>query len=79
MKIKVISLVISIISLLIWWEFPSAVIILVLINGLIICGNYDGGIFFRINVVLSLIGAGLAGLNWNLHIGLKLLDWYNGR
>lgn len=79
MKIKIISLVISIISLLIWWEFPIAVIILAAINGVIICKNYDGGIFFRVNIALSLIGVCLACLNWDLHIGLKLLDRYNGR
>lgn len=79
MKIKVISLVISIISLLIWWEFPIAVIILAAINVVIICKNYDGGIFFRVNIALYLIGVCLACLNWDLHIGLKLLDRYNGR
>ena len=79
MKIKVISLIISITSLLIWWEIPIAVIILSVINGFIICKNYDESIFDRVNIVLSLICAGLAGLNWNLHIGLRLLEWYNGQ
>ena len=79
MKIKVISLMISIISLLIWWEFPIMVIILSIINGFIICENYDKSVFFRINMFLSLIGVGLAGLNWDLHIGLRLLEWYNGQ
>lgn len=79
MKIKVISLIISITSLLIWWEIPIAVIILSVINGFIICKNYDGSIFFKINIALSLMGAGIACLNWDLHIGLRLLDWYNGQ
>lgn len=79
MKVKAISLTINIISLLIWWEIPIAVIILFLINGFIICKNYDRSVFFKVNIVLSLMVIGLAGLNWDLHIGLRLLEWYNGQ
>lgn len=76
---KAISLTINIISLLIWCEIPIAVIILSVVNGFIICKNYDGSIFFKINIALSLMCIGLAGLNWNLYIGLRLLEWYNGQ
>ena len=51
MKVKAISLIINIISLLIWWEIPIAVIILFLINGFIICKNYDRSVFFKVNIV----------------------------
>lgn len=79
MKVKAISLTINIIALLIWWEIPIAVIILSLINGFIICKNYDGSVFFKVNIALSLVVIGLAGLNWDLHVGLRLLEWYNGQ
>lgn len=79
MKTKIISLLLSLISILIWWEIPIVVIILSAVNGFIICKNYDGSIFFKINIALSLMCIGLAGLNWDLHIGLRLLEWYNGQ
>ena len=79
MKMKVISLIINIISLLIWWEIPIAVIIISLINGLIICINYDRSIFFKVNTALSFMSISLAVMNWDLHIGLRLLEWFNGR
>ena len=79
MKVKANSLTINIIALLIWWEIPIAVIILSLINGFIICKNYDRSVFFKVNIVLSLMVIGLAGLNWDLHVGLRLLEWYNGQ
>lgn len=78
-KIKVVSLIISILSFFIWREIPMAVIILSAVNVFIIYKNYDGSRFFKINIALFLMCICLAGLNWDLHIGLRLLEWYNGQ
>ncbi len=72
---RVVSLILSIISLLVWWEIPMAVIILSAANGFIICKGYDSSAFCKINIALCVLGVCLAVWNHDLHIGLKMLEY----
>lgn len=72
---RVVSLILSIISLLVWWEIPMAVIILSAANGYVICKNYDRSLLCKINIALCILGVCLAVLNHDLHIGLKMLEY----
>lgn len=72
---RVVSLILSIISLLVWWEIPMAVIILSAANGFIICKGYDSSSFFKINIALCVLGVCLAVWNYDLRIGLKMLEY----
>ena len=79
MKMKIVSLILCSVSLLVWWEIPMAVVILSAANGYVICKNYDRSLLCKINIALCILGVCLAVLNHDLHIVLKMLDWYNGR
>ena len=78
-SIKKLSLVLCIVSLLIWWQIPIAVVFLTEVNGIMIYKKYDEGILCKVNIGLSVLGLLLAIWNWDLHIGMQFLEWYYGQ
>lgn len=78
-SIKKLSLVLCIVSLLIWWEIPAVTLILAIINGILIYKKYDGSVLCKVNIGLCILCLLLAIWNWDLHIGMQLLEWYNGQ
>lgn len=68
----------NIISLLYWWEIPSLILFLCILNGIAIYDNYNKSALLKLNIALCVAAAVLSVLNWDLEIGTKLLRAYRG-
>ena len=73
---KVISFILSIISLLIWWEAPLLTVGIVAINAILLLKSYDKSLMCNATIGMCVIAAWLSIWNWDLHIGLKLVEMY---
>lgn len=74
MKIKMISLVSALIGMLLWWEIPALCIICVIFNVFLIIKHYEKGMFYNLIIVMSFIVLILCIWNWDLHVGISVLE-----
>ena len=75
---KALAFILSLISLLLWWEMPYSIACLMGINGILLFKTYDKGFIWILTAVFSLIALGLSIWNWDLHVGMKIVEMYKG-
>lgn len=75
---KALSFVLALISIFLWWEMPHSVACVMAINGIILFKTYDKSFLWIITAVFSLIALGLSIWNWDLHVGLEIVEMYKG-
>jgi len=74
MKTKMISLVLVLAGLLLWWEIPMLCITCVIFNVFLMIKNYEKGMFYNLIIVMSFIVLILCIWNWDLHVGIYILE-----
>ena len=75
---KALAFILSFISLLLWWEAPYSIACIMGINGILLFKTYDKSFIWILTTVFSLIALGLSIWNWDLHVGLKIVEMYKG-
>ena len=75
---KALAFILSLISLLAWWELPYSIACLMGINGILLFKTYDKSFIWILTAVFSLIALGLSIWNWDLHVGMKIVEMYKG-
>ena len=73
---KALAFILSLISLLVWWELPYSIACLMGINGILLFKTYDKSFIWIITAIFSLIALGLSIWNWDLHVGMKIVEMY---
>ncbi len=73
---KALAFILSLISLLVWWELPYSMACLMGINSIILFKTYDKSFIWIITAIFSLIALGLSIWNWDLHIGMYIVENY---
>ena len=75
---KALAFILSLISLLVWWEMPYSIACVMGINCILLFKTYDKSFIWILTTVFSLIALGLSIWNWDLHVGLKIVEMYKG-
>ena len=75
---KALAFILSFISLLLWWEAPYSIACIMGINGILLFKTYDKSFIWILTAVFSLIALSLSIWNWDLHVGLKIVEMYKG-
>ena len=71
---KIILLLLTIFATTLWWEIPSLCLILSLFAICLMIFKKVGGIFFKIILIISIITIALSIWNWDLHVGMNVLE-----
>ena len=71
---KIFSFILSIISLLIWWEAPILTIGLAAINAILSVKTYDKSFMCKSVIGMCIIAVGLAIWNWDFHVGMYIVE-----
>ena len=73
---KTLTTIFTTVSVLTWWHVPIDAVIFSLINIIIILLKRLNEIHYKIVLVISLIAIGLSAWNWDLHIGMSIIEKY---
>ena len=73
---KTLTTIFSTISVLTWWHVPIDAVIFSLINIIILLLKRSQEIHYKVVLVISLIAIGLSLWNWDLHIGMGIIEKY---
>lgn len=73
---KTSTTVFTTISVLTWWHVPIDAVIFSLINIIILLLKRDSGTHYKVVLVISLMVIGLSLWNWDLHIGIGIIEKY---
>lgn len=75
---KKLCLILCIAALLIWWEAPAAAAALIIASAVIVLKNYDGSVLYKVIIGMEFAGFMLAVWNWDLDVGLCLVEKFTG-
>ncbi|MBO4898294.1 MAG: hypothetical protein J5590_08365 [Clostridia bacterium] len=73
---RILSIVLGIISLLIWWEAPLLTIGITVINAVLLFKCYDKSRILKAVIGMGIVSLCLAVWNYDLHVGIALIEMY---
>lgn len=73
---KTLTTIFTTISVLTWWHVPIDAVIFSLINIIILLLKRSSETHYKVVLVISLIAIGLSIWNWDLHIGMGIIEKY---
>lgn len=73
---KTLTTVFTTISVLTWWHVPIDAVIFSLINIIIILIKRSYNTHYKVVLIISLITIGLSIWNWDMHIGMRVIEKY---
>lgn len=73
---KTLTTIFTTVSVLTWWHIPIDAVIFSLINIIIILLKRLNETHYKIVLVISLIAIGLSAWNWDLHVGMSIIEKY---
>lgn len=76
MIMKTLTTIFTTISVLTWWHVPIDAMIFSLINIVILLLKRSFETHYKVVLVISLIAIGLSLWNWDLHIGMDIIEKY---
>lgn len=77
-NMKIFTFILGIISLFTCWEAPYCVACFMVLNAVILILKCDKSVICKLTAVFSIIALGLSIWNWDLNIGVKMLEMYYG-
>lgn len=72
---KNLTVVLTTVSILFWWEIPALCLIFSLINIFIAFVMRQWSVHYKVITMLSLMVIVLCVWNWDLHVGMRIIDW----
>ena len=73
---KTLTTIFTTIAVLTWWHVPIDAMIFSLINIIILLLKRSSETHYKVVLVISLIAIGLSIWNWDLHIGMGIIEKY---
>lgn len=73
---KTLTTIFTTVAVLTWWHVPIDAVIFSLINIIIILLKRPNETHYKIVLVISLFAIGLSAWNWDLHIGMGIIEKY---
>ena len=73
---KTLTTIFTTIAVLTWWHVPIDAMIFSLINIIILLLKRTSETHYKVILVISLIAIGLSLWNWDLHIGMDIIEKY---
>ncbi len=73
---KILITVFTVISMLLWWEIPLLCFILSATNILIPLIKGEWTLYYKIMAGISVIAIVLCGWNWDLNVGMRIIEWF---
>ena len=73
---KTLTTIFTTIAVLTWWHVPIDAMIFSLINIIILLLKKPSETHYKVILVISLIAIGLSLWNWDLHIGMGIIEKY---
>ena len=73
---KTLTTIFTTIAVLTWWHVPIDAMIFYLINIIILLLKRTSETHYKVILVISLIAIGLSLWNWDLHIGMGIIEKY---
>ena len=73
---KTLTTIFTTIAVLTWWHVPIDAMIFSLINIIILLLKRTSETHYKVILVISLIAIGLSLWNWDLHIGMGIIEKY---
>ena len=73
---KTLTIIFTTISVLTWWHVPIIAMMFSLINIIILLLKRSFETHYKVVLIISLIVIGLSLWNWDLHIGMGIIEKY---
>ena len=73
---KTLTTIFTTISVLTWWHVPIIAMMFSLINIIILLLKRSSETHYKVVLIISLIVIGLSLWNWDLHIGIGIIEKY---
>ena len=73
---KTLTTIFTTISVLTWWHVPIIAMMFSLINIIILLLKRSSETHYKVVLIISLIVIGLSLWNWDLHIGMGIIEKY---
>ena len=73
---KTLTTIFATISVLTWWHVPIIAMMFSLINIIILLLKRSSETHYKVVLIISLIVIGLSLWNWDLHIGMGIIEKY---
>jgi len=73
---KTLTTIFTTISVLTWWHVPILAMMFSLINIISLLLKRSSETHYKVVLVISLIAIGLSIWNWDLHIGMGIIEKY---
>ena len=73
---KTLTTIFTTISVLTWWHVPIIAMMFSLINIIILLLKRSSETHYKVVLIISLIVIGLTLWNWDLHIGMGIIEKY---
>lgn len=73
---KTLTTIFTTISVLTWWHIPIVAIVFSLINIIILLLKRSTETHYRVVLVITTMVIGLSLWNWDLHIGMSIIEKY---